>query len=39
MKTARFAEEQIAFALRHSETGTKIGRGLPEDGYLGGDIL
>ncbi len=32
MKKTRYTEEQIAFALKQAETGTRRGGSLPKDG-------
>ncbi len=33
MKKSKFTDEQISFALKQAETGTKI-RGMSQDGYF-----
>lgn len=39
MKKSKYSEEQIAFALRQTETGTAGGRGLPEAWDHRADVL
>ena len=34
MKTSKFTEEQIAFALKQAETGDASERSYPKDGYI-----
>ncbi|VFS25079.1 Uncharacterised protein [Serratia liquefaciens] len=34
MKKTRYTEEQIAFALKQAETGTRVEESLPKDGYF-----
>lgn len=34
MKKTRYTEEQIAFALKQAETGTRVGGSLQKDGHF-----
>ena len=39
MKTSKFTEEQIAYALRQVEGGTSVGEGLSPVRHLRADLL
>jgi len=34
MKKTRYTEEQVAFALKQAETGTRVWRSLQKDGHF-----